>query len=220
MIYITSDFDWSKNMSELRKKINWKTIKNYWTFTPSKKFFFFIVYKMVDISAETWSTAWVYVLGMHENDDVNKTLILLLCVSNISERLNSTNKFDLIDKEIKRKYNVKKMNEVLKQQIIRYKIDRSRLIKGSMLIKCMYVNEVIVIPIIMQTRLLKPEKIKFRSDLGFNQINLILKKRTIRSNTNIKSISCRKNKSTSQSLIKWTSKNWYLSFWAWSSSRN
>ena len=139
---------------------------------------------------------------MHENDDVNKTLILLLCVSNISERLNSPNKFDLIDKEIKRKYNVKKMNEVLKQQIIRYKIDRSRLIKGSMLIKSMYVNEVIVIPIIMQTRLLKPEKIKFRSDLGFNQINLILKKRTIRSNTNIKSISCRKNKSTSQSLIK------------------
>ena len=139
---------------------------------------------------------------MHENDDVNKTLILLLCNSNISERLNSTNKFDLVDKEIKRKYNVKKMNEVLKQQIIRYKIDRSRLIKGSMLIKCMYVNEVIVIPIIMQTRLLKPEKIKFRSDLGFNQINLILKKRTIRSNTNIKSISCRKNKSTSQSFVK------------------
>ena len=131
---------------------------------------------MVDISAETWNTAWVYVLGMHENDDVNKTLILLLCNSNISERLNSTNKFDLVDKEIKRKYNVKKMNEVLKQQIIRYKIDRSRLIKGSMLIKSMYVNEVIVIPIIMQTRLLKPEKIKFRSDLGFNQINLILKK--------------------------------------------
>ena len=71
-----------------------------------------------------------------------------------------------------------------------------------MLIKSMYVNEVIVIPIIMQTRLLKPEKIKFRSDLGFNQINLILKKRTIRSNTNIKSISCRKNKSTSQSFVK------------------
>ena len=28
----------------------------------------------------------------------------------------------------------------------------------------------------MQTRLSKPETIKFRSDLGFNQINLILKK--------------------------------------------
>ena len=32
------------------------------------------------------------------------------------------------------------------------------------------------IPIIMQSRLLNPEIIKFRSDLGFTQINLILKK--------------------------------------------
>ena len=32
------------------------------------------------------------------------------------------------------------------------------------------------IPIIMQSRLSNPEIIKFRSDLGFNQINLILKK--------------------------------------------
>ena len=39
----------------------------------------------------------------------------------------------------------------------------------------MYVSEDIVIPIIMQTRLSKLEAI-FRSDLGFNQINLILKK--------------------------------------------
>ena len=40
----------------------------------------------------------------------------------------------------------------------------------------MYANDVIAIPIIMQTRLSKPETVKFRSDLGFNQINLILKK--------------------------------------------
>ena len=40
----------------------------------------------------------------------------------------------------------------------------------------MYVSEVIAIPVIMQTTLSKPETIKFRSDLGFNQINLILKK--------------------------------------------
>ena len=48
------------------------------------------------------------------------------------------------------------------------------MIKGSE--QSMYVDEVIAIPIIMQTRLSKPEIIKFRSDLGFNQINLILKK--------------------------------------------
>ena len=49
----------------------------------------------------------------------------------------------------------------------------ARLIRGSK--QSMYVNEVIVIPTIMQTRL--PNKtIKFRSDLGFNQIKLLLKK--------------------------------------------
>ena len=40
----------------------------------------------------------------------------------------------------------------------------------------MYVHEDILIAIIMQTRLSDLETIKFRSDLGFNQISLILKK--------------------------------------------
>ena len=40
----------------------------------------------------------------------------------------------------------------------------------------MYVNEDIAIIIIMQSTLSNPKTIKFRSDLGFNQINLILKK--------------------------------------------
>ena len=40
----------------------------------------------------------------------------------------------------------------------------------------MYVHEDISIPIIMQSRLLDSKRIKFRADLGFNQINLILKK--------------------------------------------
>ena len=42
------------------------------------------------------------------------------------------------------------MNELTKQQIRRYKTDRSRLINGSK--KPMYVPEVIPVPIIMQTR--------------------------------------------------------------------
>ena len=66
------------------------------------------------------------------------------------------------------------MKELTKQQIRKYKIDRSRLIKGSE--KSMYVHEAIAISIIMQTRLSKPETIKFRSDLVFSQINLTLKK--------------------------------------------
>ena len=66
------------------------------------------------------------------------------------------------------------MNEITKQQIRKYKIDRARLIRGSK--QSIYVSEVIAIPIIMKTRLSKPETIKFRSDLGFNEISLILKK--------------------------------------------
>ena len=54
------------------------------------------------------------------------------------------------------------MNEHTKQQIRKYKIDGSRLIRGSK--QSMYVSEVIAIPIIMQTRLSKPETIKFRFD--------------------------------------------------------
>ena len=45
------------------------------------------------------------------------------------------------------------MKELTKQQIRKYKIDRSRLIKGSE--KSMYVHEAIAISIIMQTRLSK-----------------------------------------------------------------
>ena len=66
------------------------------------------------------------------------------------------------------------MNDLTKQQIKKYKIDRSRLIKGSK--HSMYVHEDIAIKLIMQSRLSDPETLKFRIDLGFNQINLILKK--------------------------------------------
>ena len=71
----------------------------------------------------------------------------------------------------------------------------------------MYVHEDILISIIMQSRLSVPKPIKFRADLGFNQTNLILKKRTASSNTTIKSIFCRKNKAAAQSLKKWKIKN-------------
>ena len=36
------------------------------------------MYKTVDISAETWYNS---VIKVHENDEVNKTLLLLLCIS-------------------------------------------------------------------------------------------------------------------------------------------
>ena len=61
-----------------------------------------------------------------------------------------------------------------KTQIGKYKVDKARLFKGSK--HSMYVNAVTLIPIKMQSRLSDPKLIKFRSDLGFNQINLFLKK--------------------------------------------
>ena len=132
------------------------------------------MYKMVDISAETWNKAEVSVIKIHKNDNVNKTLLKLLCISDIAKRWGGKNIYDLIDKEIKGKYMVKNMSDLTKPQIRKYKIDRARLFKGNK--HSMYVSEDILIPIIMQSRLSDAKTVKFRADLGFNQINLILKK--------------------------------------------
>ena len=59
------------------------------------------------------------------------------------------NLHDLIDEEIKGKYEVKNMNDLTKQQIRKYKIDRSRLIKDSK--HYVYVHEDILMPIIMHS---------------------------------------------------------------------
>ena len=84
------------------------------------------------------------------------------------------NIYDLIDTEIKENCKAKNMNDLTKQQIRKYKIDRARQFKGSK--HSMYAHEDIAMTIIMQSRLSDPKTIKFRADLGFNQINLILKK--------------------------------------------
>ena len=129
---------------------------------------------MVYISSETWNKAGVSAISIQENDDVNKNLLLFLSISEAGKRYGCPNIYDLIDKKIMGKYVGKKTSELTKPQIRKYKIDRARLIKGSKL--SMYVSDVILIPIVVQARLSKPETIKSRSDLGFNQINLILKK--------------------------------------------
>ena len=132
------------------------------------------MYKMVDISAETWTNAGVSAIRVHKNDNVNKTLLQLLCISEIAKRWCGKNIYDLIDEEIKGKYQVKNINCLTKPQMRKYKIRRARLIKGSK--HSMYVHEDIAITIIMQTRLSDPRTIKFRANLGFNDINLILRK--------------------------------------------
>ena len=59
-----------------------------------QKIFFLLVcmYKMVDISAETWNKAGVSVMRILENDNVNKTVLLLLCISDIGKRWGGSSK--------------------------------------------------------------------------------------------------------------------------------
>ena len=129
---------------------------------------------MVDISAETWNKAGVAAISVHKNNDVNKTLLQSLCISNRWGDGVVKIFMTLIDKEIKGKYGVKNMGDLTKQQIRKYRIDRAKLIKGSK--DSMYVHEDILIPVILQSRLSNSKTIKFRADLGLNQIDLILKK--------------------------------------------
>ena len=58
---------------------------------------------MVDNSVKTWNKAEVSVIRVHENDNVNETLLKLLCISDIVKRWGDKNLYDLIDKEIKEK---------------------------------------------------------------------------------------------------------------------
>ena len=73
------------------------------------------MYKMVDISTEIWKKAEVSVIKIHENDDVNKTVLLLFCVSDAKKRWVGENLYGLIDKEIKGKCGVTKMSDLTKQ---------------------------------------------------------------------------------------------------------
>ena len=122
---------------------------------PSKKKICVCMYKMADISAESWIKAEVSVIKI--NDNVSKTLLKLLCISDIAKRWGGNNIYDLTDKEIKGKYGVIYMNELTKPQIRKYKIDKVRLFKGSE--HSMYIHEDIAITIIMQSKLSDPKSI-------------------------------------------------------------
>ena len=122
---------------------------------PTKKKICVCMYKMADISAVSWIKAEVSVIKI--NDNVSKTLLKLLCISDIAKRWGGNNIYDLTDKEIKGKYGVIYMNELTKPQIRKYKIDKVRLFKGSE--HSMYIHEDIAITIIMQSKLSDPKSI-------------------------------------------------------------
>ena len=66
-----------------------------------RKFNFCVCMFKMDISAETWNNTGVSVFKIHEDDDVNNTLLLLFCNSDINKRLGCMNICNLIDKERK-----------------------------------------------------------------------------------------------------------------------
>ena len=93
---------------------------------PPKNYIFLLCkYKMVDIKAEIWNKDGVAAIKVHENDNVDKTVLLFLCISDLGKTSGCKNIFDLIDKDIKGKYRVKKMDELTKQQIKKFKISKT-----------------------------------------------------------------------------------------------
>ena len=56
---------------------------------------------MININSNTWNKAEVSVIRVHENDDVNKTLLQLLCICHINKRWSGKNIYDLKLESIK-----------------------------------------------------------------------------------------------------------------------
>ena len=75
-----------------------------------KIIFFLCMYKMVDISAETWNKAEVVVINIHENDNVNKTVFKILCISRVKKDGVVKIFMTWLIKKFKGKYGVKNIN--------------------------------------------------------------------------------------------------------------
>ena len=58
---------------------------------------------MININSNTSNKAGVSVISVHQSDDVNKTLLWLLCIGDLNKRWGSQNIYDMTDKEIKGK---------------------------------------------------------------------------------------------------------------------
>ena len=129
---------------------------------PSKNFIFFLcMYKMVDISAKIWNKAKVSVMKIQENNNVNKTVLLLLRIFDTKKDGAAKIFMTWLIKKLKENVGLKTC-DLAKQQIRKYKIDRTKMIKGSK--HSMYVHEDILIPMIMQ-RLSDPKTIRSSLDL-------------------------------------------------------
>ena len=113
---------------------------------------------MVDISAETFAKNCIHAITQLRK---GKKLALWLRIKDI---------FDLVDKEIKGKFETNRLTE---QQIRKYKRHGSELIKNE---RFMSAHECIIMPVIMHCRVSTPKSIEVRSKLGFNQYDITLTK--------------------------------------------
>ena len=130
-------------------------------------FFFFCMYKMVEISADTFAKSSIHTI---EQLRKGKKLALWIRIKDIGRELDVENIYDLIDKEIKGKF---KTNNFTDEQNEKYKRHGSELIESE---QFMYAHECIIIPIIMHCRVSTPKSIEFKSKLGFNQFDITLTK--------------------------------------------
>ena len=112
---------------------------------------------MVKISAETFAENCIHTITQLRK---GKEPILWIRIKDIGRKLDVKNIFDLVDKEIKDKFE-------------KYKRHGSEFIEG---IKLIYAHECIMIPIIMHCRVSTRKTIKFESKLGFNQSDIKLTK--------------------------------------------
>ena len=119
---------------------------------------------MVDISAKTFAENCIHTIKQLIK---RKETVLWIIIKDIAEKLDVKNIFDLVDKEIKSKFET---NYPTEQQIRKYKRHESEFIED---IKFMYVHEcIIIIPVIMHCRVSTPKSIEFRSNLGLNQYDI------------------------------------------------
>ena len=121
-----------------------------------KNSFLFCVYKLVDTSSETFAKNSIHTISQLKR---GKESILWLRIKDIGRELHVKNIFDLVDKEIKGKFET---NYPTEQQIRKYKRHGSELTIDE---KIMYAHECIAIPLIMHCRVSTPKSIEFRSKL-------------------------------------------------------
>ena len=132
-----------------------------------KKNILFCMYKMVEISVETFSNNCIHTITHLRK---GKKLALWIRIKDIGKELDIENIFDLIDKEIKGKF---KTNNLTDEQSRKYKRHGSELIENEQFI---YAHECIIISVIMHCRVSTQKSIEFRSNLGFNQYHITLTK--------------------------------------------